>query len=181
MGELAAGDEVQKLSQRIGASTEALSEYRHVANLTGVTFRELAIGWQRQTRRIAEAAQGTGEAKNALRELNVSVKDLARLRPEQQFEVLADAISGVAEESDRVRLAQKLWDSEGVKLLQTVQAGSAGLREMREEARQLGPKLAGVPGVAEVQVVAEDGIAYLKVDNATLDRNALDEFSATRA
>ena len=34
-----------------------------------------------------------------------------------------------------------------------------------EEARQLGPKLAGVQGVAEVQVVAEDGIAYLKVDN----------------
>jgi MFS family permease len=50
-----------------------------------------------------------------------------------------------------------------------------------EEARQLEPKLAGVQGVAEVQVVAEDGIAYLKVDNATLDRNALDEFSATRA
>lgn len=50
-----------------------------------------------------------------------------------------------------------------------------------EEARQLGPKLAGVQGVAEVQVVAEDGIAYLKVDNVTLDRNALDEFSATRA
>lgn len=50
-----------------------------------------------------------------------------------------------------------------------------------EEVRQLGPKLAGVQGVAEVQVVAEDGIAYLKVDNATLDRNALDEFSATRA
>ncbi len=50
-----------------------------------------------------------------------------------------------------------------------------------EEARQLGPKLAGVQGVAEVQVVAEDGIAYLKVDKDTLDRNALDEFSATRA
>ncbi len=50
-----------------------------------------------------------------------------------------------------------------------------------EEARQLGPKLAGVQGVAEVQVVAEDGIAYLKVDNDTLDRDALDEFSTTRA
>ncbi len=50
-----------------------------------------------------------------------------------------------------------------------------------EEAQKLGPKLAGVQGVAEVQVVPEDGIAYLKVDKDTLDRSALDEFSATRA
>ncbi len=50
-----------------------------------------------------------------------------------------------------------------------------------DEAQQLGPKLAGVQGVAEVEVVPEDGIAYLKVDTDTLDRSALDEFSNTRA
>ena len=58
-----AGDQIQKLSIRLGASTEALSEYRLVAERTGVTFNDLATAWQRQTRRISQAAAGTGEAK----------------------------------------------------------------------------------------------------------------------
>ena len=36
----------------------------------------------------------------------------------------------------------------------------------------------GLPGVDEVVVVAEEGVAYLKVDNARLDSARLQEFSA---
>lgn len=43
----------------------------------------------------------------------------------------------------------------------------------REQARQLSSRLSGVPGVAEAIVLAEDGVAYLKVDRHTLDRTAL--------
>lgn len=138
---LQAADSIQKLSIRLGASTEALSEYRHVAELTGVTNQALTTGWQRQTRRIAEAAAGTGEAKKALEELNLSAQYLKQLRPEQQFEILADAMQGVKTEADRVRLAMKLWDSDGVSLLQTIDGGSESIRRMREEARMLGKSL----------------------------------------
>jgi MFS family permease len=41
------------------------------------------------------------------------------------------------------------------------------------EARALGETLLGIPGVDEAVVVAEDGIAYLKVDKKILDRDAL--------
>jgi len=137
-GSLDAGDKIQKLSIRIGASTEALSEYQHVAELTGVTFDSLSIAWQRQTRRISEASQGTGEAVKALDELGLSASYLNTLAPEQQFEVLADSLNGVANQSDKVRLAMKFWDSEGVSLLQTIDGGSESLRQMRAEAQRLG-------------------------------------------
>ncbi|GMQ76138.1 MAG: MFS transporter [Gammaproteobacteria bacterium] len=42
-------------------------------------------------------------------------------------------------------------------------------------------RLLAIAGVAEAVVVAEDGIAYLKVDRKRLDREALRAFSATRA
>jgi len=135
---LDAADKIQKLSLRLGASTEALSQYRHVAELTGVSFQTLTIGWQRMTRRIAEAATGTGEAKKALAELGLSAEQLNKLKPDQQFEVLADAIMNVESSADRVRLAMKLFDSEGVSLLQTMQGGSEAIRKMREEADRLG-------------------------------------------
>ncbi|MBW2989618.1 hypothetical protein KY358_04855, partial [Candidatus Woesearchaeota archaeon] len=78
------------------------------------------------------------EAKNALIELNLSAQDLNELKPEQQFEVIADALKGVENQADKVRLAMKLFDSEGVSLLQTMTEGAAGLRDMRAEANALG-------------------------------------------
>ncbi len=134
-------DKIQKLSIRLGTSTEALSEYRFVAEQSGVTFDSLAIAWQRQTRRLAEAAAGSGEAKKALAELGLSAKELKDLKPEQQFEVLAEALNGVESEADRVRLAMKFWDSEGVALLQVVDAGTEGIRAMREESVKTGNSL----------------------------------------
>ena len=131
-------DQIQKLSTRLGASSEALSEYQHVAELSGVSFNTLTMGLQRMTRRVAEAAQGTGEARGALKELNLSAAELSQLAPEDQFERIAEAISGVGSDSDKVRLAMKLFDSEGVSLLQTMTDGADGIARMREEANKLG-------------------------------------------
>lgn len=133
-----AGDKLQKMSIRLGASTEALSQLRHVADLSGVSFETLTMGLQRMTRRVSEAANGTGEAVGALDELGVSAKRLESLRPDQQFEVLAQKLSEVKDQSDKVRLAMKLFDSEGVALLQTMEGGAAGIQSMRQEADRLG-------------------------------------------
>ena len=46
-------------------------------------------------------------------------------------------------------------------------------------ADQLADKLSCVAGVTEVTVIAEDGVAYLKVDKQELDRDALLAFSTT--
>jgi hypothetical protein len=40
-------------------------------------------------------------------------------------------------------------------------------------AQQLAQRISAVPGVAETVVIAEDGVAYLKVDTRVLDEDAL--------
>jgi len=131
-------DQLQKTNLRIGASTEALSQYNYVAKLSGVEFGQLTTAWQRQTRRIAEAAAGTGVAVAALDRLNLSAQELNQLAPEDQFERIAEAMQGVENSSERVRLAQQLWDSEGVKLVQIVNSGTDAIAAMRAEADALG-------------------------------------------
>lgn len=49
------------------------------------------------------------------------------------------------------------------------------------EAQRLAMHLTRIPGVAEVVVVADDGVAYLKVDRHALDEAALQAFSAVKA
>ncbi|TKJ11107.1 hypothetical protein [Halomonas sp. 15WGF] len=131
-------DRLQKTNLRIGASVEALSQYNHVAGLSGVAFEQLTTGWQRQTRRISEAAQGYGTATDALDTLGLSAEALNQLAPEEQFERIAEALQGVESQADRTALAMKLWDTEGVGLLQIVNQGTDAIRAMREEADRLG-------------------------------------------
>ncbi|HEB59721.1 MAG TPA: MFS transporter [Gammaproteobacteria bacterium] len=48
----------------------------------------------------------------------------------------------------------------------------------REAATELARRLHAVPGVAEAVVIAADGVAYLKVDNDTVDEAALAAFAS---
>ncbi len=133
-----AGDELLKTADKIGATTKGLASLRHAAELTGVATTKLDTGLQRMTRRIAEAAQGSGEAQGALKELGLDAQELSQLRPEQAFERLSDAFGDVESQSDRVRLAFKLFDSEGVGLVNTLALGSEGLQEVAREAERMG-------------------------------------------
>jgi hypothetical protein len=138
---LGVADNIHKLNLRLGVSTEALSQYQLVAETSGVEFNTLTMGFQRMQRRISEAAQGTGVAKDALAELGLSAQQLNQLKPDAQFEAIADAMAQVEGESNKTRLAMKLFDSGGVALLQTMTAGADGIRDMRQQADNLGMTL----------------------------------------
>ena len=111
---------------------------RYAADLTGVATQTMDMALQRFTRRTAEAAKGTGEAKGAIKELGLNAKELVKLPLDQRMIVLADAFEGVNNESDRLRLAFKLFDSEGAALVNTLSQGSDALKEMLGEAELLG-------------------------------------------
>lgn len=136
--EIEAADAMLNFSKRTGISTEALSQYEFVAKKTGVSNTTLQTSFQRMTRRVAEAKEGLGEASGALRELGLDATKLAQLKPDQQFEAIADAMSEIENQGDKVRLAMKLFDTEGVALLQTMEGGAAAIRELRMEADDLG-------------------------------------------
>lgn len=137
-GQLKAIDALAKTSDKLGIATEALGGLRHAAELTGVSAGTMDMALQRMTRRVAEAGQGTGEAKNALLELGLSAEALTRLSPDKQFNALTMAMGGVASQSDKVRLAMKLFDSEGVALVNTMALGSEGLADAQRAAERYG-------------------------------------------
>ncbi|MGB7323431.1 MAG: hypothetical protein WBD31_01075 [Rubripirellula sp.] len=136
-------DGIGKTADKLGIATEKLSALRFAAEENGVAASTTDMALQRMVRRIAEAAQGSGEAVGALDELGVSAARLASMSPDQQFATLADAMKGVTNQGDRVRLSMKLFDSEGVALVNTLRLGSAGLKEYEKEAQRLGHAITG--------------------------------------
>ena len=113
-------DSLAKTADKLGLTTEALQLLRYQGEQSGVSINTMDMALQRMTRRVAEAAQGTGEAKGAIKELGLSAAELAAMSPDQQFKAIAEAMKGVAAQGDKVRLAMKLFDSEGVALVNTL-------------------------------------------------------------
>lgn len=137
-------DALAKTADKIGITTQALGGLQHAAELTGVSGETMNMALQRMTRRVSEAANGTGEAVKALDELGLNAAELEKLPLDVQMGVVADAMGNVTNQSDRVRLAMKLFDSEGVALVNTLAGGSAGLSAMAKESELLGLSISRV-------------------------------------
>lgn len=135
-----AADSIGKSADKIGLSTTELQEWRYAAERNRVAANTLDMAVQRFTRRTAEAAQGTGEAKAALEELGIELLDTEGnlRRPEELLLDVADAMEKVESQGDRVRIAMRLFDSEGVAMVNVLRGGSSALREMKQELADVG-------------------------------------------
>lgn len=138
--QLEVADAIGKTADKLGLQTESLQEYRYAAELSGVAQNTLDMALQRFTRRTAEAVKGTGELKGILEEYNIAVKnsDGTTRSSEDVLRDLADAMAGAESDSERLRIAFKAFDSEGVSLVNMLRDGSAGLEELRRLAREAG-------------------------------------------
>lgn len=153
-------DTLGKTATKLGVTTKELGALRYAAGLSGVEIRTVDMATQRFTRRLAEAANGTGEAKDALKELNLNAVELSELPLQQQMLKLSEAFGKVEKSSDQVRLAFKLFDSEGVSFVNILKLGSVELNKLFTEAKDLGILLSGtaVKGVED----ANDALFRLK-------------------
>ena len=90
---ISAANAIGKTADTIGAGVEALQELRFAAKASGVEQQTLDLALQRFTRRAAEAAQGTGEAKDALAQMGIALRDQSgNLRSSE--DLLADVADG---------------------------------------------------------------------------------------
>lgn len=131
-------DKVTKFASRIGVTTQNLSTYQHAADLAGISNEQFNMSVQRMTRRVAEASKGMGEATSALAELGIDAVSFKNIGLDKQMEVLSDRFSGMTSESDRLRLAFKLFDSEGTSMLQMLGQGSEAMQKAAADAKFLG-------------------------------------------
>jgi len=135
------GSAYNDMAARTGVSVENLSALGHAAQLTGADTDSLEKSLRQLTNNMLDTARGTGAARQTFRELNIGVQDArGNLRPTVDVMMqFADAIKGMTDETKQAAYASELFGARtGTKLLPMLKQGSAGLREMMEEAKRLG-------------------------------------------
>ena len=131
--------EITETSKALGFNAEAYQELQLAAKGAGVSQESFNTSSINMTRNLSEAAIGQGKAKGALKELGLDAEKLAQMKPEEQMSVLSEALSGVKLQSDKVRIASKIFGKEGgAEMLRILGDGSEKLKEFRQEARATG-------------------------------------------
>ncbi len=137
--EMEAIDRVAKTARGVGASTEFLTGLEFAAQRTsGLASGAATKGIEKMTRRIEEAANGTGEAIKAINMLGLEAQALAALSPEEQFKTLSRAMDGVTDAGERTLIATKLFDDEQSKLHTTMALTNSEYQQQIDLAKSLG-------------------------------------------
>lgn len=133
-----AGDEVAKLAKKTGFSTEALSELRHVAELSGTNLAGLETGIKRMQSTILDASYGMETYTRTFDDLGLSIEDLLKLSPEEQFMTILEALADIEDPTLKAALAVDIFGRAGTDMLPMLSDGAEGLAQMRQEAHDLG-------------------------------------------
>lgn len=132
------GDKLAKASTRTGASVESLSTLGYAAKQSGADLESLETGIKKMSKTLVEAAQGSAPAIDALREVGLTVADLAKLSPDERFKKIADGLSRIQDPAVKSTAAMEIFGKGAIALLPLMQDGARGIELLQQRARDLG-------------------------------------------
>lgn len=132
-------DDMLTLSSQTGISTDTLQELKYAAEFVDVSLETMTGSMAKMIRSMSSAQNGSKDASEAFRKLHVSITNNGRLKDsEQMFYELIDALGRVKNETERDALAMQVFGKSAQDLNPLIEAGSARLKELGEEAQKLG-------------------------------------------
>jgi hypothetical protein len=140
-GSINSADEMSKTAQKFGVPIDTLSRLAYAGKYADVSLETLGKGIAKLSKNMADIAMGSGkDAERAFDALGVSITDTnGKLRSSQDVIYdIADRFAAMPNGVAKTALAIKLFGKSGAELIPLLNSGSAGLREMGEEAERLG-------------------------------------------
>lgn len=127
------GDNLGKTADQLGITTEALAGLRLAGDLAGISAGELDKSVRTLQRNIAEAADGTAAQADAFENLGLSIKEVQKLSPEEQFIQVVGALNQVEDQTVKTQVALDLFGRAGAKALNLTEEGMrAALKESED-------------------------------------------------
>jgi len=134
-------ESLDKLSQRIGFSVEALSTLKFAGGLAGIEFESLSTGLSKFSKNLFDVKNGLGQtAVKGFEALGISATDAnGRIREtEELLPEVANRFAQMKDGTEKTAIAMTLFGRSGKELIPLLNAGAIGLRKMQQEARGLG-------------------------------------------
>lgn len=146
-------DNITDVADRVGATTEEIAALYYAADQAdvGVEFLDKALA--KLNKVLGEAVTGNEEAADSFAQLGLDAGELEKLPLGEAFSKIADAIKALPTPARQTAAAMAIFGKGAADLLPMLNAGSEGLKEWAERAKELGLTFGRVP--AEKIAIAE--------------------------
>ena len=125
------GDNIDKMSQKMGMSAQAYQEWDAVMQHSGTSMEAM----KSSMKTLANAAESNSAA---FEELGISQEELASLNQEQLFERTISALQGVEDTTQRTYLASKTLGRGATELGALLNTSAEDTQRMRDRVHELG-------------------------------------------
>jgi hypothetical protein len=178
-------DAFDEMSQRTGASVEALSSVTFFLQKAGGSADDLEKSIRASSKVIEDAATGNKAAAETLAQLGLSVEELLAMKPDERFFAIAKSLDEIQDASLKSAQAQEIFGKGGTALIPVLADLAKGQANVEAEAAKLNQRLSGEGAASAgrfndaLQKVKDafGGIMIALVDSGLLDIIA---FLATR-
>lgn len=115
-----AAGRIDDLSKKLGVSTDAVQRWSHAATMGGSSIEDVdkAVAFMNKT-----LAGGSGSTVKALSDAGLKFDEIRKMRPEDAFETIAEAIGQIEDPMMRARVAMMLFGKSGQELLPALSDG----------------------------------------------------------
>lgn len=139
-GAIDAADQLNKLSQRTGIATEALSQLQYAARLANVSADSLTTGIKKLNVSIAEGLSGDKDKIARFKELGITLTDTSGKAKTADAVLLdmAEAFSKAKDGAGKSEMAVKLMGRAGDEMIPLLNGGRQALLDLMREADKLG-------------------------------------------
>ncbi|WP_439527830.1 phage tail tape measure C-terminal domain-containing protein [Pannonibacter sp.] len=129
-------DAQAKLAQSLGTTVASIQTLERAGELAGVSMSGIEQATKDLTRRLSQAAAGTGPAADALDRLGLSANDLIALPLDQRVGAINAAIESFVPAAERAAVAGQLFGEEGSIAMSRID--TATLRQATEDVLAFG-------------------------------------------
>lgn len=132
------GDNIDKMSQKIGISTDAYQEWGYVFERCGANVNNLQTGMKTLSSVITDATNGSESAAQKLNAVGLSIEELNGLSQEQQLAKVIEALQGMGEGAERTAAATDLLGRSATDMGAVLNMTAGETQDLINEAHEYG-------------------------------------------
>lgn len=133
-----AGDEIDKMSQKLGMSAEAYQEWDYVLKISGTEMSNMQTGLKTLTNKLDDAKNGSSSAQEMFAKLGLSMGELNTMSREDVFAAVITGFQGMADSTERAALANDLFGKSGQELTPLFNTTAEETQELINKANEYG-------------------------------------------
>lgn len=168
------GDNVDKMSQKLGLSSDAYQKWDYVLNLAGTDMQSMTTGLKTLTNQFQSAKDGNQSSIESFEKLGISMEEAANMSREDLFGAAIKGLQGMSDTTERAALANKLFGKSGQNLTPLFNQSAKATEDLMKQAEKYGMVMP--EAAVKASAAFQDSVTTMQMTMTGLKNRMMAEF-----